>query len=129
MKAEDTVMKLDDLKAIRDAVEAQDHTYTISIILAICEAIAEEQAEISYKAGQEQARLEFNPDYLDFKKGVEAGRKLGRKAGIKEVVEWIERYSTHHTRELLLTHEKDKIFLLVIRNQEWQSKLKEWGIE
>jgi hypothetical protein len=65
------------------------------------------QAEISFKAGEDQAKkefeLKFNPDYLDFQKGVEAGKVLGRQAGIKEIVEWIEPL--------------------------WQIKLKELGVE
>ena len=41
-----------------------------------------------FKAGYDKRESEFvyNPDYLDFDKGVETGRKLGRR----EVVEWIE---------------------------------------
>ena len=34
---------------------------------------------------------EFNPDYLDFQKGVEAGRITGKQAGMREVVDWLER--------------------------------------
>ena len=44
--------------------------------------------EISFKAGYEQAKkefeLKFNPDYLDFQKGVESGRIAGRIAGLRE---------------------------------------------
>lgn len=37
------ILTPDELKAVQDEVEAQDHTFTISVILAICHAIAKEQ--------------------------------------------------------------------------------------
>jgi len=74
------------------------------------------QAEISFKAGYDHAeagfKLKFNPDYLDFQKGVEAGRK--------EVVGWIK--SKSEIDNLLMRR-------LSIHVIEWQAKLKEWGIE
>ena len=51
---------------------------------------------------------EFNPDYLDFQKGVEAGRVTGKLAGIKEVVDWVDEDLEY--------------------SSAWQAKKKEWGL-
>jgi len=52
--------------------------------------------------------------------------EAGRRAGIKEVVEWL---STCMLREYCDTKDKD-VFCRDYRvyNGEWQAKLKEWGI-
>jgi hypothetical protein len=77
--------------------------------------IAKAQAEISFKAGHDQAKgefeLYFNPDYLDFQKGVEEGRQAGRR----EVVEWMQ--------EIML-------YFSIINDQVlWKAKLKEWEVK
>ena len=67
----------------------------------------EMQAEISFKAGAIEG---YQTGFLD-------GAKVGRKAGIREVVEWIE----HNTWV------SNKTIDFAIK--AWKAKLKEWGIE
>jgi len=60
---------------------------TVKIMSQHCNIYChKDQAEISFKAGYDQRESEFvyNPDYLDFQKGVEAGRITGKRAGIRE---------------------------------------------
>ena len=81
------------------------------------------QAEISFPVGYNQAekkfKLKFNPDYLDFQKGVEAGRVTGRLAGIREVLMFKDdRMMEYHDWYC----EEAKVIIVVIP----QAKLKEW---
>jgi len=41
---EGELLEPDEIKGIKDEVEMQDHTFTISIILAVCMAVAKSQA-------------------------------------------------------------------------------------
>ena len=47
-------------------------------------------------------------------------RRLGYLAGIREVVEWVER----HTHKM-----NTNMYGISLGRAEWQAKLKEWGIE
>ena len=78
----------------------------------------EVQAEVSFKAGYKQRDSEFvyNPDYLDYQKGVESGRIVGRLGGIREVVEFVE----GNIPKTLSNY--------VGFWQRWQAKLEGWGI-
>ncbi len=49
--------------------------------------VAQAQLESCEKQYQELKKKEFNPDYLDFQTGVEAGKTIGKAEGIKTVVE------------------------------------------
>jgi len=75
------------------------------------------QAEISFKAGEDKG----------YSKGFEAGIvhsfPIGEKAGIKEVVEWIKSHSSLEQGK----DEEGRLSWFV--RDEWQAKLKEWGIE
>ena len=109
MTAEDTVIKPGELgKAI---IKHPD--------IPMGQAIAIEQAEISFKAGQE-SRPSI-PTIVDV--GNDAF-KDGRKAGIKEVVDWIEgegRVGNQYWHSLLLP-------TLLLDAKKWHAKLKEWGL-
>ena len=97
----DTVMK-DLSKAILDNPD-----------LPMGQAIAKEQAEISFKAGYQQALRDI--------------KKRGFKAGIKEVVEWVV---AHKKGEFILTDgELSHISTFQWTELEWQDFLKEWGIK
>lgn len=61
--------------------------------------IREEQAEISYRVGYQQALNEH---------------EWGKQAGIKEVAEWVKQH----------TYESGFIW-----QEGWQAKLKEWRVE
>jgi len=78
----------------------------------------EAQAEISFKAGYKQRDSEFvyNPDYLDYQKGVESGRIVGRLGGIREVVEFVE----GNIPKTLSNY--------VGFWQSWQVQKEEWGL-
>ncbi len=52
------------------------------------------------------------PDFTE-RQGREAQAEITFKAGIREVVEWIEEHKMH------LNH----------NHRQWKAKLKEWGIE
>jgi len=82
-----------------------------------------------YKAGYDKRDSEFvyNPDYLDFQKGVKTGRELG----IREVVEFINNRIigvAGCTFEERLDGDKGCIELDMNENQ-WKDQQKDWGIE
>ncbi len=96
MEAKDTIIK--DL-----SVPILNH-----LDLPMGQAIAIEQAEISFKAGYDQAVAD-SVDQL----------KLMFKAGIKEVVECLNELSQEF---------KVSLFKDVIQSPFWQAKLEEWGL-
>ena len=77
------------------------------------------RAEKAYKQGMDSVELQFNPDYLDFQKGVESGREI--------VVNWI---ITHSQIEKCdpdtMAYFQDYLW---VDCADWKLKLKEWGIE
>lgn len=99
MKAEDTVMSDEQIiKAVTSNIRGTDAEAHLNKYHPVAKA----QAQISFKAGYDQRESEFvyNPDYLDFKKGIEAGRTTGKQAGIREVVEWVLGWCEHTTDPL-----------------------------
>ena len=96
MKWEDTIMDL--------------HGLNIGEI-----SVANEQAEISFKLGKTAGVAE---SLIPALKGIEASRKAGRR----EVVEWIEAHTCGERLKIITK-------FLAISELDWQSKLKEWEIE
>lgn len=77
------------------------------------------QAEISFKAGQESMGEPWDREQTVFEDG--------KKAGIREVVEWILAHS-----ELERCDPDVMVYFidyLAVDYPDWQAKLKEWGIE
>jgi len=108
MEAKDTVMSDGQILQVLDELIASP-----VIIKSPERAIAKAQAEISFKAGQEDIREEM----------VEAVNvaqrnsiKVGKQAGIREVMEF---YSSMGFAQIDSSYVKKKL----------QAKLKEWGIE
>jgi len=105
MEAKDTVMKTAHIEEIFDDLDL-DCSESLLAIKGLLEA----QAEISFKAGFDKA-----VEWLDQTKetayvtGKGQGITEGRKAGIREVVEWIENFDDGDT-------------------EKWNAKLKEWGL-
>lgn len=84
------------------------------------------QAEVSFKAGYKQREL----DPLDKEDRCEMCYEQGKKAGIREVVEWIEKTSGHFTAfnpEDLLPHHCSTCdnSIVGVTEHQWQAKLKE----
>ena len=73
----------------------------------------EKQGEISFKVGYEEGRLYGKSESLLSKASIDLMVADSKKAGIQEVVEWIQ----NHGGGLDGFH------------TEWQAKLKEWGLE
>ncbi len=80
------------------------------VLLQVNRAVAEVQAEISFKAGRDS--------FLDDAGSVNIPLSEARMAGIKEVVDYIENNSTYFPRFSEFS----------IDNTNWRSKLKEWGL-
>jgi len=105
--------KLNDL-GVRCVAHYENDKQTLEDICSV----GEDVFEISFKAGYDKRESEFvyNPDYLDFQKGVKSGKVIGEQAGIKKVVDWIEKNNILNG--------------VVVQNYgKWQAKLKEWGLE
>ena len=77
-------------------------------------AVARRQAEIAFKAGREQGLKEC-PEPWDREQTI---FEDGKKAGIKEVVEWLAEYK-------FIEHPYD---YYKFRQDDLEAKLKEWGI-
>lgn len=105
MKAEETVMMPEQTRKKRKELFPHGHKDCFE-----CEEfVRKAQAEISFKAGREQEHKAM------IAVAVDEGNKAYR-AGKKEVVEWI--------------NDTDILIMLSPRKRrEWQSKLKDWGIE
>ena len=101
MDWKETVMSLQAIQQLR------------SIGIMRCVEVAEAQAEISFKAGYEAKESEFEVARI----ALSEVYGNGHKAGIREVVEWIE-------KNILMN-----FGIVSVRTDEWQAKLKEWGIK
>ncbi len=102
IEAKDTVMKgkqLDEF-AVTWAIGDKDD-------VLLNESVLEAQAEISFKAGQEDVILESKMGTLTVSSLLNKGRR--------EVVEWIKENAYNKSP-------------MMIKTLEWQAKLKEWGI-
>jgi len=77
--------------------------------------------EAGIKAGYDKRESEivYNPDYLDFQKGVEDGKIIGRQAGRREVVECLNKLADKF---------KVSLFKDVIQSPLWQDQLIDWEI-
>jgi len=80
-------------------------------------AIRLDQAEISFKAGEDKGYAHARQHCEDVI--IPQTEKQARK----EVVDWIKKNS-----ETFETH-SGRIFEFNLRKEEWQTKLKEWGID
>ncbi|KKN03422.1 hypothetical protein LCGC14_1107730 [marine sediment metagenome] len=82
------------------------------------------QAGISFKAGYDKRESEFvyNPDYLNFQKGIKTGRELGRQ----QVVEWLERQRFAEPQNIPEHGRKPVIITL---DEDDLAELKEWGLD
>ena len=120
MNWEDTVISDEQVNhevcLAKEAVELiRFNQVEMNTYLRITNAQAELTWDIAFKAGYDKRESEFvyNPDYLDFQKGVKTGKELG----IKEVVEWINSGNIIHDINW------------AGGRKEWQAKLKAWGIK
>ncbi len=82
-------------------------------------AVAEAQAEISFKAGIEQGFKQIDNEGLILK-----SFENGRRQGIKEVVEYLRPF----TVEAPMAGVQLGQFIIHLERPEWRVKLKEWGI-
>jgi len=120
MEAKDTVMSEEKIRKIYldRAIErygVEGGTQIISQLESVNNGqdIAEAQAELSFKAGYEQKCFET----------YEAGVKDGNQKGIREVVEWLHQ---DINREI---HKGFEVVIFKALGEDWQAKLKEWGID
>jgi hypothetical protein len=116
MEAKDTVINEDEL--IQCAIRCFK-TFPASNF-KLGKEIASTQAKISFKAGLDEcAKTHFKPDWEINAKNLKSGMEEAKKAGIKEVIDWINEDS----RLQPFTQVR------MINETNWQAKLKEWGIE
>jgi hypothetical protein len=69
-------------------------------------------------------------DAISYLHGIETGKKEGRR----EVMEWVKSLYHYNTFETFPLHggtatEICEARTMVVKHEEWQAKLKEWGIE
>ena len=81
-------------------------------------ALVMRQAEISFRAGYEQG---FDDCIKSTHENDFSG---GKRAGIKEVVEWIKR-----NRKEITSYWEADLVETYIPDDLWEAKLKEWGID
>jgi len=136
MNWEDTVMNEEQIDKIclNEPMTPFDHSIRNKSVLSCGTKIAQAQAEIAFKAGQESTKE--GHEAISYLEGYQEGKKAGedkgyaqarnhcedvllpqeRLAGIKEVVEWIEEHTypdgTYEWTDL-----------------GWQRQCKEWGID
>ena len=102
MKAKDTVMKLSEIENLfvktrkPTEVDPEDHQMFINMLRNLCSI----QTEISFP--------------------------LGKKQGITEVVEWVKSHKAKTTDGLTGVDARTSESCVVIKEKDWQAKLKEW---
>ena len=133
MKAEDTIMNLKEVEALW--LENWDMVNNLPPSLEVWGKVQPlRQAEISFKAGQEE----------EYKKWTEAFKSAGimitdadkvsiaiditRREGIKEVVEWLKEEGKCRHGYFHYCSSCDNSLEVGVNEQQWQAKLKEWGI-
>ena len=113
MKAKDTAMSEEELNKAYMLIDYHPTFKIVPEVKAGLESAISKQAEISFKAGEEYAKEGHEAiSYLE-------GYQIGKKVGIREVVEYIE--------ELIIGW--DCAAAIDIRKEDWQEQLKEWGID
>ena len=119
MKCEDTVMSNKKIQLLGQQYEDDLPTYDLNHYLLLV------QAEISFKAGRESILSEAKAGDISVNDLILAAKL----AGIKEVVEFIMgKKPVSHT--YLDRHNREKYWLeFNVDSDDWQSKLKEWGME
>lgn len=103
MEGKDTIMSDEEMKGVL----WQSHLHLVSSY----DAVAQAQAEISFKAGYETAEGELGKCYAPTFRD-------GKKVGIKEVVEYLS-----------TKREGGYNFCVKISWDDWNAKLKKWGID
>lgn len=121
MEAKDTVMSPEELGGIVLATMAEGGCIPHEIVAHSTRdlLIARAQAEISFKAGEEQG---IKTALKAYESTCESLIVEARKAGIREVVEYAEKY----------VYYVDKAGYVALRpdaSKNWQAKLKEWEIK
>jgi len=116
MKAKDTVMTDGELEAEirKDYKDFTIKEQTPEIEDVLCWT-REAQAEISFKAGMEYGNKKA------YEIGVSDGKVEGIAEGIREVVEWVLIQDEGQMARAELGW--------LISPDDWQAKLKEWGVE
>ena len=125
MEAKDTVMSPEEIGNLHIGVQEEHRKPVIAEGFKpdskLFRVIAEAQAEISFKAGYELAEEELGKCYAPVFKD-------GKQAGVKEVVEFINRYPNQGRQELI-DKKIVRTFRPLIPVDDWQAKLKEWEIK
>ena len=104
MEAKDTVMS----PAGIEAIMLPKNSYIMPVEMGKCMDLVKAQAEISFRAGFELGQNEC-PPHWDRETAI-------YMAGIKKVVDWLR------------WHKGLMEFMGMHHEEEWQAKLKEWGL-
>ena len=112
METKDTVMGYHDLHSLWQKWSKDTHSTVIVYQLDCYKTVAEAQAEISFKAGYEEAvRNLQDPEVLAI---ADEALKEEKKAGIREVVEWIDKNLPYSVGEM--------------NGLVWEDKKEKWGL-
>ena len=125
MEAKDTVMSTEQIKGIfkGKVIFASSPEMEKE---AMANLVAEAQAEISFKAGEQSG---YDKGYSQAKADRLFIAEEHRKAGIREVVEEVEKNPFQYFKATWSPFERQFTGDVEVREKEWQVKLKEWGIE
>lgn len=77
--------------------------------------------------GMEERIYPFTPEELRKELLIQA--EISFKAGVREVVEWVRGYWVKHYETMPPKREPIREITIQVEADEWQAKLKEWGIE
>jgi len=124
MEAIDTVIQNENIMDLEIPCETCDKKPASGFPTSECiECMAlkhrEKQAEVSFKAGYDEAIKKVLALRMESR---EWGLKEGRKNGIREVVEWIN--NNHETTSVWSV----SLERWAISPKDWQAQLKEWGL-
>jgi hypothetical protein len=133
MEAKDTVMSEEEINKVFITSEVEDlsgiglYGCSKQTILYNPKAVAEKQAEVSFKAGYEKGIIVANGNHNE-------NMAQQYKAGMQKVVEWIQEHSNmfiagRDIEKMGASNNKEATsHYPIIKYLDWQAQLKAWGL-
>ena len=112
-------------------IQAVNNGYTVAFTRIGTDTYADQITALCEAEYQKRIDTMFNPDYLDFKKGVEAGREIERQecqARVERIFEEIDTHLMYHYAEINGGRKEDT-YHIWIPDKQYEALKKEEGVD